>query len=181
MLVLSSSAYANRHGQVLRTREQALAEGRAAAWELGVDDLVVLDFPTKDVGAEPAVVGAIAAHLEELHPTLVLTHHLYDSHQAHVGAARATLAAAKQHPAVLCYEGMQPSGRPLVPFRADVYVDIGATLGDKLAALKAHASQYAKYGEAWVETLAARARCRGFEAGVRHAEAFEVVRLPLAI
>lgn len=181
MLVLSASAYTNLRGEVLRTAEQALAEGRAAARELGVADLQVLDFPCKDVPADAVVVGAIAGHLAAFRPTMVLTHHLYDSHQAHVGTARATLEAARHHPAVLCYEGLQPSGRPLIPFRADVYVDIGATLGAKVAALKAHASQYAKYGEAWVETLVARARCRGFEAGVQHAEAFEVVRLPLAI
>jgi LmbE family N-acetylglucosaminyl deacetylase len=181
MLVLSRSGYANARGEVLRTEDQALAEGKAAARALGVDDLRVLGFPTKDVPATGASVEAIARELETFQPTLVLTHHRYDSHQAHVGTAQATFAAARRQPALWMYEGMQPSGRPLVPFKADVYVDIGDALPAKVAALKAHASQYAKYGEAWVETLSARARCRGFEAGVRYAEAFEVIRMPLAI
>ncbi|MDB5100440.1 MAG: hypothetical protein JWM80_4861 [Cyanobacteria bacterium RYN_339] len=180
MLVLTGSAYTNLRGQVLRTAEQALSEGRAAADVLGVPDLRVLAFPSKDVPFDGAT-AAIKAELADFQPTLVLTHHPFDSHQAHVGTARATFAAAKPYKAIWLYEGMQPAGQPMVPFRADVYIDIGETLPAKVAALKAHASQYAKYGEAWVETLEARARCRGFEAGVRHAEAFEVVRMPLAI
>ena len=93
MLILSNSAYTNVRGEVLRTADQALAEGRAAARELGVADLQVLDFPCKDVPADEAVVGAIAEHLAAFGPTMVLTHHPYDSHQAHVGTAKATLEA----------------------------------------------------------------------------------------
>lgn len=181
MLVLSASAYTNYHGEALRTRSVALLEGRQAATVLGVDDLVVLDHDTKDIPHHSKVVESIEAELDQFGPDLILTHHAFDTHQAHVGTSLSTISAARRQPGILMYEATPPSGRSYVPFRPQVYIDVSETINQKIESLKAHTSQYHKYGDRWLEALEARARFRGYEAGVLHAEAFEVLRMPLAL
>lgn len=181
MVVLSESDYKNYRGEVLRTKEQALKEGRAAAQTLGVDDLVVLNNATKDIPYHSAVVEQIEAQIDAFDPDLIFTHWAFDTHQAHVGVALSTISAARRHPSVLMYEPINPSGRSYVAYRPQLYIDISGTIGKKLDSLKAHESQYRKYGESWIEAIQSRARHRGFEGGYQYAESFEILRMGLAI
>ena len=181
MVVLSQSDYANYRGDQLRGREQALAEGTRGAEALGVTDLVVLANPTKDIPHTSATVEQIEAQLDDFKPSLILTHWSFDTHQAHQGVSLASISAARHHASILMYEPTPPSGRSYVAFRPQVYVDVTGYLPHKLASLKAHVSQYEKYGPAWLEAIEGRARYRGFEAGVTHAETYEVVRMGLEL
>jgi LmbE family N-acetylglucosaminyl deacetylase len=181
MVVLSRSDYANYKGEVFRTQEQALAEGRAAARALGVRDLVVLDNPTKDIPYHSTIVEQIEAHIDEFQPDMIFTHWAFDTHQAHQGVALSTISAARRHPSILMYEPISPSGRSYVGFRPQVYVDITGTIERKLTSLRAHESQYQKYGDKWIDAIQARARHRGFEGGCDYAESFEILRMGLAI
>ncbi|MBZ5647583.1 MAG: PIG-L family deacetylase [Acidobacteriia bacterium] len=175
-LVLSDSAYANYDGKVLRTREEAIQEGREAAAVLGVQDIEVLDFPTKDVPYHSTVVEAIEAHLNRSKTDVIFTHWPFDTHQAHHNTALSTLSAARYYRSILMYEPMMPSGRSYVGFRPQFYVDISDFIEQKLESMRAHASQYRKYGDAWIEAVESRSRLRGFEMGVKYAEAFEAAR-----
>lgn len=181
MLVLSESDYTDRNGVLLRSRLQALGEGRAAAGVLGVADMVVLEHPAKDIPHHSRVVESIEAHVEDFAPDLIFTHWSFDTHQAHQGAALSTFSAARRHTSIFMYEPIYPSGRSYVGFRPQVYIDIEGGLERKLASLRAHESQYLKYGEAWLEAIEARARYRGFESGNAYAESFEVLRLGLKL
>jgi LmbE family N-acetylglucosaminyl deacetylase len=181
MVVLSESDYSNYKGEVLRTKEQALAEGRQAAAALGVQDLVVLTNPTKDIPYHSSVVEQIEAQINDFGPDLIFTHWSFDTHQAHQGVALSTLSAARRHPSILMYEPISPSGRSYVGFRPQVYVDITGTIERKLTSLRAHESQYQKYGDKWIDAIQARARHRGFEGGCDYAESFEILRMGLAI
>jgi len=182
MLVLTNSAYVSFDGRVGRTVEEALEEGRQASDILGAE-LEVLDFPTKDVPFDSSSIEAIDQRLLELKPDLVLTHWVHDTHPAHRNTGLASMAACRYHNNIMMYEPMMPSGRSYQGFRGQIYHRISKlALEKKMAALKAHRSQYLKYGEEfWVDAVVSRGRHRGFEIGAEYAECFEVVRMELLL
>jgi LmbE family N-acetylglucosaminyl deacetylase len=179
MIVMSTSTYANYDGEVRRTEAEAAEEGAAAARELGVEDVEILDFPTKDIPYDSTSVEALNRLLDDRVPELVITHWPHDTHQAHRNAALTTLSAARHLRSIVMYEPIFPSGRSYVAFRPQVYVDITDYLDQKDRSLRAHASQWRRYGDAWIDAVRARSHMRGYEIGVPHAEAFEVVRYEL--
>lgn len=181
MLVMTKSAYTNHDGVVLRTEEEALAEGRDAARELGVVDLEILDFPVKDVPYDSQSVEAIDRVLSAFKPDIIFTHWMFDTHQDHRSVSLATISAARNFSNIFFYEPFPPSGRSYMPFKPQSYVDISNTLDDKIRSLKAHKSQYKKYGEHWIEATIGRARLRGFEHGYTYAETFEILRNSLNV
>lgn len=181
MLVLSESDYTNFKGEVLRTKDQALTEGKRAAKVLGVDDLIILDNSTKDIPYHSRIVEQIEAEITDFQPDLIFTHWAFDTHQAHQGTALSTISAARRHSSILMYEPISPSGRSYVGYRPQLYIDISCSINQKLDSLKAHESQYEKYGENWIEAIEARARHRGFEGGYRYAESFEILRMGLTL
>jgi LmbE family N-acetylglucosaminyl deacetylase len=179
MIVMSKSGYAHYDGEIRRTEAEAEKEGTEAARELGVESLVILDFPTKDVPYDSTTVEALNQILDERRPELVISHWPHDTHQAHRSVALATLSAARYVRSVVMYEPIFPSGRSYVAFRPQLYVDITESLERKERSLRAHASQLRRYGDAWIDAVRARSHMRGYEIGVPHAEAFEVVRYEL--
>jgi len=182
MLVLSDSSYDNYDGTVLRTRTQASDEGLRAARILGVTDIQVLDFPTKDVPYNSVSVQAIEKVLNKFNPDLIMSHWVFDTHQDHRNVGLATVSAARNFNNVLMYEPFPPSGRSYVPFRPQVYISITEEFNTKSDSLRAHHSQFVKYGEeAWIDAIKGRALLRGFESGHKYAEAFEPLRLDMGL
>lgn len=180
IVCLSKSSYSDWKGNVLRTEEQAISEGMAAADILGCE-LEIFDFPTKDIPFHSSVIEAIEKQLYGFNADIIFTHNINDTHQAHVGAAKSTLAAARRFNTVYFYEPLYPSGRSPIPFNPDVYVDISDFIDKKIEALKKHDSQYQKYSKDWIEAIKARAKYRGYENGMEYAECFEVCRMELRV
>ena len=111
---------------------------------------------------------------------MIFTHHPFDTHQAHEGVAKATIAAARRKNTVFFYEPITPSGRSYVAFNPTLYVDIESTLDKKIESLKCHTSEYNKFGaEDWIEGVRCRCGFRGYEIGKKFAEAFEILRLEM--
>jgi LmbE family N-acetylglucosaminyl deacetylase len=179
MVVMTDSAYSNFNGTVFRTKEEALQEGQAAMERLGVTDLVILDFPNKNIPYNGSTVEALDKIMTDFRPDYIFTHWVFDTHQDHKNTAQATISAARYMYNIFMYEPIPPSGRSYAPFRAQAYFDISDSIEDKLASLKEHKSQHAKYGEQWIEAIEGRAKLRGFENGCKYAEAFETVRLSI--
>lgn len=153
---------------VARVDEQESAAARLGAtlvWGGQADGHVHEGRPTVEV---------IESVLDEVRPGVVYTHARGDTHQDHRATARATLAAARGHNGILCYEG--PTTERFAP---DVYVDVDGFLEAKLDLARAHLSQVLREGLVDVAALEALARQRGFEGRVHHAEAFEIGRLVL--
>ena len=96
VLVMSKSGYTNKEGKVQRSDEVAVKEGIEALETLGVTDHVILDFPTKDIPFQSDVINAIDLVMSEYNPDIIFTHHPFDTHQAHEGVAKATIAAARR-------------------------------------------------------------------------------------
>ncbi len=181
VLIMSKSGYTNKDGIVQRSDEQAVEEGVKALHTLGITEIEILDFPTKDIPFRSDVVNAIDVSIAAFNPDIIFTHHPFDTHQAHEGVAKASIAAARRMNTVFFYEPITPSGRSYVPFKPSLYVDIESTLCMKIASLKCHKSEYNKFGaEDWIEGVRCRCGFRGYEIGKKYAEAFEVLRLELS-
>ncbi len=180
-LIMSKSGYTNKEGGVQRSDDVAVEEGVQALRTLGIADIEILDFPTKDIPFRSDVVNAIDVSMAKYNPDIVFTHHPFDTHQAHEGVSKATIAAARRKNTVFFYEPITPSGRSYVPFKPSLYVDIEATLDKKIESLKCHKSEYNKFGaEDWIEGVRCRCGFRGYEIGKKFAEAFEILRLEMS-
>lgn len=181
VIIMSDSSYTNYHGTVLRTKEVAEKEALSALEKIGVDnkDVIVFDFPAKDVPYDSTTVEKINRVLDEYLPDLILTHWTFDTHQSHKNTSLATISAARNHNNILMYEPFPPSGRSYVAYRPQIYIDVTGYMDKKIESLKAHESQFNKYGEDWTDSIEGRAKMRGFESMVKHAETFEVLRYSL--
>lgn len=180
VLIMSKSGYTNKDGGIQRTDDVAVEEGTNALHVLGITDITILDFPTKDIPFCSDVVNAIDVCISEYKPDVIFTHHPFDTHQAHVGVSNATIAAGRRKNTIFFYEPITPSGRSYVAFRPQLYVDIESTLEKKIASLREHKSEYHKFGaEDWVEGVRCRCGFRGYEIGKKFAESFEILRLEM--
>lgn len=181
VLIMSKSGYTNISGVMQRSNDVAVVEGTNALKKLGIYNIEILDFPTKDIPWRSDVVNAIDICINDYDPDVIFTHHPFDTHQAHVGVSNATVAAARRRNTVFFYEPITPSGRSYVAFRPQLYVDIAQTIDKKLDSLREHKSEYNKFGaEDWIEGVYARCGFRGYEIGKKYAEAFEILRLELS-
>lgn len=181
VLIMSKSGYTNISGAVQRSDDVAVREGTNALHALGIHDIEILDFPTKDIPFRSDVVNAIDVHITEYKPDIIFTHHPFDTHQAHVGVSQSTIAAARRKNTVFFYEPITPSGRSYVAFKPQLYVDIESTIDMKIASLREHKSEYSKFGaEDWIIGLHSRCGFRGYEIGKKYAEAFEIMRLEMS-
>lgn len=179
-LVLSKSGYTDKDGRIQRSNETAVKEGINALKTLGIEDIEILDFATKDIPFRSDVVNAIDLCLADYQPDIIFTHHPFDTHQAHEGVSKASIAAARRMNTIFFYEPITPSGRSYVAFRPQMYVDITETVDIKIKALKCHVSEYNKFGaEDWIEGVRCRCGFRGYEIGTKYAESFEVLRMQM--
>jgi LmbE family N-acetylglucosaminyl deacetylase len=153
----------------------ALARERAAqrsAQFLELNRIRVLTF--SDTRLEEHALEITAA-IEELiqgcRPDIILTHSAHDQHQDHLTVHRATLRAARNHGAILCYESPSVTREFLPSF----FVDIGDYIDVKIECVREHWDQLNKpYMNA--ERVRGIALFRGGQAKTHYAEGFEVVR-----
>jgi len=180
MLVMSESAFADFDGNVIRTREQAITEGHAAAGILGAGFIEILNFPNKDIPYNSISVEIIDSNLTSFKPDLIFTHSPHDTHQDHRNTALATISAARYFNNILFYEPFHPAGKSYMPHRPQIYFDITKTINKKIEMLEAHESQLKKYGKNWIRAMMGRASLSGYECGSDYAETFECLRLKLS-
>ena len=181
VLIMSKSGYTSKEGVLQRSDETAVQEGLNALHLLGIEDIEILDFETKDIPFRSDVVTAIDLRMAAFDPDIIFTHHPFDTHQAHEGVSKASIAAARRKNTVFFYEPITPSGRSYIAFKPSMYVDIESTLDKKIESLKCHTSEYNKFGaEDWIEGVRCRCGFRGYEIGKKYAEAFETLRIEMS-
>ena len=181
VIIMSKSGYTNKEGKIQRSDEIAVKEGMAALNTLGIKDIEILDFETKDIPFRSDVINEIDVRMDKYNPDIIFTHHPFDTHQAHEGVSKSTIAAARRKNTVFFFEPIAPSGRSYVAFKPDMYVDIEDTIDVKIASLKKHKSEYKKFGgEDWITGVKNRSGFRGYEIGKKYAEAFETLRIEMS-
>jgi N-acetylglucosamine malate deacetylase 1 len=160
--------------------ETRLAEAKAAAEILGCELRVLMDTPGRvDDLKTYQLVGMIDRVVREFQPAAVLTHSASEFHRDHVTVHHATLASQRlrqfdffSYSPTMC--------RPVpVDFHPRIYVDVTSTIDRKMAAIRAHESQFHCRG---IQTDFYRdiARMHGWMVGVEYAEGLDVGRMLLA-
>jgi LmbE family N-acetylglucosaminyl deacetylase len=160
-----------------------------ACTRLGAEVVHVGSFPDNrlDTVALLDIVQVVEALVARHRPQLVMTHHLGDLNIDHRQVATAVLTACRpviDHPVltVLSFEvnssteWNHPDAQP--GFVPDMFVDITATLGAKLDALRSYSAEMRPWPHPRsFEAVEYLARWRGAVIGAEAAEAFKVLRM----
>jgi LmbE family N-acetylglucosaminyl deacetylase len=157
---------------------------------LGIAPPVLGCFPNIRLNTVPHVelVQFIEAAIEATQANLIFTHHPGDLNDDHLQTSRACQAAARlfqRRPDLPRLKGLYfmevPSATdwalsPGPAFRADTFVELGTEALDcKIRALQSYQGVMRNYPHPRSEeVLRGLAACRGAQAGMDHAEAFEV-------
>jgi LmbE family N-acetylglucosaminyl deacetylase/ActR/RegA family two-component response regulator len=153
-------------------RDEARAgEARDAATILGAA-LYLEDLEDTRITESDPTIGAIAAVIESVRPTILYTHSIHDVHQDHRNTHRAAMVAAREISSVCCFQS--PSAT--VDFRPARFIAIDDHIHAKLAAIAAFTSQAAVRQYLAPDLIEATARYWSRFGSGRYAEAFEVVR-----
>lgn len=163
-------------------REQ---EAYNAAAKLGIsrENVHFLECHVGSIQFNLETINKIEKIIHSFNPTTIVTHWPHDTHQDHINAAKAAVAAGRHVQNILFWEPLFPSGRSSTqPFIPQLYVDISAVLPQKKLALTCHVSQYKKYqslGFDWLEAIEIRAKQRGLEVTRKYCETFFIERIQI--
>ncbi len=173
------------------TEPQKVA-ARKACSELGVVGVHFAGLPDQRLDDTPLleIIKPISDLVKELRPQVLYTHHRGDANQDHRAAFAATLVAVRPFDGnpverVLCYEVASSTewGPPFSDwaFVPNVYVDIHATLDNKLRAVEAYRETFQSEVKAFPhprspEAVRIYAQQRGVGVGMQAAEAFVLAR-----
>jgi LmbE family N-acetylglucosaminyl deacetylase len=165
MVVLSAG---EQGGADPKTR---LTEFEAAARILGAERTHCLGYPDTCIPADAEVIRRLDQIVEAFRPDRAYIPFGREIHQDHRNASHVALAACRNIPQVLMYEG--PSTFP--DFVVTHYADIAQTLETKMKAIQCHASQGVKE-LLKIEAIQSLNRFRGYQARCRYAEGFAIFR-----
>ena len=159
-------------------------ESRDAAKLLGMET-AFLGFHEDDFLPTKEAFDALIARIIEYRPNVIVTHPPHDYSIDHMSTSKCALDAS-----YACGPASAAAGGPIVvprlyycdavfvPFEPDVYVDAGDYVDLKAQAQACHKSQLPSEGRGdgdIIDLAKTRARFRGFECGVKYAEAFRFV------
>ncbi len=163
-------------GEASANPEERVEESGKAAEILGADRVFFGGLEDTKIHDGIETITIIEDIINRIKPDIIYTHTYRDNHQDHRNAAYATLSAARRCKKVLMYEG-PATLRDFVP---QVFVDIEDTFETKKKVTRAFGSQTDKYYLA-AEAVEGLARHRGYQCGLKVAEAFEVGKFVLGI
>jgi LmbE family N-acetylglucosaminyl deacetylase len=175
MLVLTNSAYYNYDGVAIRTEEVAKKEGLEASKILGVKNLLSIGLETKTLQYGFELIEIINKVIDDNNIDIIYTHWDKDVHQDHSAIGRATLNAGRHVKNILMYRSNWY--HTSFVFRGNYYVDISDFIDIKIKAVKAHETEYKKFGEGWIEFFVNENRNAGQKIGCKYAECFEIIKL----
>ena len=173
-LVVTKSNYSDYEGNILRTEEQALSEGRNAAATLGATELISLNYETKKVKYDYSLIEKLNKIIDDLEIEMVITHWDKDVHQDHSAISKATLNAARHVPKILMYQSNWYQTTSF--FRGSFYSDISDYIEKKIKSIKEHRVEYERRGDKWIEFVKNQNHSCGIKIGAEYAEQFEVVK-----
>ncbi len=176
-------------GEVARAELAALhGTTQAVARLLGAQGVVLHALPDNRFDTVPllSVVRLVEEAVARVEPEVVYTHHGGDLNVDHAITHRAVLTATRPmstqpvrevYAFEVCSATEWAFGRFESPFCPNTFVDISATLETKLEALRLYQHELRDFPHPRsIDTLTALAQYRGSTAGMRAAEAFELVR-----
>lgn len=176
-LTLTNSETHYEERNIHRTKQTALAEGKAAAKIVG---LKLLEVPTKlqadngELAYNAEIMRFVEKILHEHKIDMVITHWKRDMNTDHEATAKISIVAARHIPRVLMYRSNWY--QPDAAFNGIVYSDISDVMDLKIKALHAYAGEIKNRSMEWINTFIDSNRSFGFSIGVKYAEVFEPVK-----
>lgn len=143
-------------------------------------ELILGPFTDTNIPFNGESVAFIEKIIKEKNIDTVYTHWAGDTHQDHINTLSATMAASRLVKNVLCYEQVPLPRISNTHPVANYYVDITNTLDIKLDGCRCHESQISKFAEHgfdMIDNIITLAKYRGNQAGVKYAEAFNVLKM----
>ena len=174
MLVLTNSAYYNYDGTPIRTVEIAKKEGEEASKILNVSKLISIGLETKTLQYGFELIEIINKVIDENNIDTIYTHWDKDVHQDHSAIGKATFNAGRHVKNIFMYRSNWY--HTSTEFRGNYYSDISEYMDIKIASVKAHANEYKKFGEEWIEFFVNENSNAGKKIGCKYAESFEIVK-----
>ena len=175
-IVLTDSATEYpRHG-IRRTADEARAEARAAAREIGYTLIETAAAPARngELAYTVPLMREVEAFIDARQVGMVFCHWPHDVNTDHAAASRIALTAARRVPRVLLYRSNRYAAG--VPFNPAHFIDISATIEFKRRALACFTVEVRNRGAAWAEAFVQECALHGAAIGCAQAEAFEAVR-----
>ena len=152
-------------------------ECKKSAELLGAEKLFFGGLEDTKISDGHETIHVIDGIIEEVNPDIIYTHSAKDTHQDHRKVAYASLSAGRRIKKIFMYE----SPRAFREFLPQVYVEVEEEieLKNKLISLfpSQHSKEWWSIGPRTLHAWEGLAAYRGFQAGVKWAEAFEVGRL----
>lgn len=190
-VVFMTDGVGSRRGDVDTEAPRRQAASQRALQVLGVRSSRAFAWPDNEMDSVPLlqVVKPLEAHIAQLAPQVVYTHHAGDLNVDHRITAQAVMTACRPLPGspvreILAFEVLSSTewGHPgLAPFVPNVWVDISAHWATKLEAVHAYGEEMrAAPHSRSLANLEALATWRGHGAGLHKAEAFMLLRRVLA-
>lgn len=171
MLVVTSSGYHNQKKHI-RKSSDAMKEGQESAKAIGAS-LLTLDYPTLKLEANDELIFAIQNIAEQIKPDRIYTQSMNDCHLDHLAVGKATLAACRNFPQILCYKSNSyMTGEPFTP---NFFINISEFIEQKEKSLKIFRSEWPKPLK-WIEMSRALSCYYGGISGVKYAEGFFAIK-----
>ena len=170
--------YTATRGGASGNSEQRAQEARDSARFIGAKSLWLDDLPDTGLKGDSELISRIESKIQAVHPDVILTHHLTDSHHDHRAVGVATLEAGRFDSNILQYE------IPLTrDFEPKVYFDISDVIDEKEALINIFRSQQRKLylGSNAIRGLAEyRALQSRLNSAIGYVEAFDAAKLCLS-
>jgi LmbE family N-acetylglucosaminyl deacetylase len=148
-----------------------LKELRDSARTLGVVNVTCLEYPDRAVPANHEAIERVERAMKDFAPTRAYIPYWHEVHQDHRHTSEVAIAACRNLPQVLMYEG--PSTFP--EFQVDYWIDIAETIDIKLSALGKYVSQGEK-DILKIDSIRSLNHFRGYQARTTYAEGFHIFR-----
>ena len=173
-------------GKAVADAPKRLAQARAVADKLKAT-VTMKDLPDNAFDSVPLleIAHVVEDMVNKTQPTLVYTHHPYDLNVDHRLACQAVLTACRPQPGhpvekILAFETLSSTEWQIKDhqqFRPVRYHNIEKYLNEKIDIIKIYKDELRQYPHSRsVEGIKILAQYRGLEAGLKAAEAFEVLR-----
>jgi len=185
--VFMTNGVGSRNEDLDTAHRRKLAE-QVSSKILGVESAGYYDFPDNQMDSVPLldVTKSVECVVGALKPDIIYTHHVGDLNIDHQITHKAVVTACRPQPdfcvkeiyafEVLSSTEWQTPG--LMPFIPNVFVDITDFIGIKNKALVAYIDEMRQPPHSRsIDTSIKLSEVRGSSVGVRHAEAFSLVRL----
>jgi LmbE family N-acetylglucosaminyl deacetylase len=168
LMVMTEGEFGASRGVRRREQQQAVKALRAEQLYWG-------GYRDTQLPSGRSLIQKLERIVTAVQPHFIFVHYFDDTHQDHRHLAESTITATRYTKNVLFYEGPTTQN-----FSPTVFVDIDEVLEDKIASIRAHASQVAKTnieGLSIVDIIRSAAHFRGIQGRVRNAEGFIPLRL----